>query len=57
MEKLLSPQEVADIVGVPVKTVYQWNSKRTGPRVIRIGVHCRYRPKDLEAWIESNAKG
>jgi len=48
----LGPKELAAEFGVPVTTVYQWNSKRTGPRAARIGRHVRYRRGDVEAWVE-----
>lgn len=49
----LGPKDLAAEFGVPVTTVYQWNSKRTGPRAARIGRHVRYRRRDVEAWIEA----
>ncbi len=52
-EKLWGPQEVADYCDVPVATVYTWNHKGTGPRFVHLGRHVRYRPADVEAWIES----
>jgi excisionase family DNA binding protein len=51
-EKLLSPQEVADHLGVPLATVYGWRSNRKGPRGARIGRHIRYRESDVESWID-----
>ena len=47
----LGPKELAAEFGVPVTTVYQWNSKLTGPRAAHIGRHVRYRRADVEAWI------
>jgi excisionase family DNA binding protein len=49
--KLWSVQELADFLGVPVATVYQWRTKRYGPVGIRIGKHVRYRPADVERWL------
>jgi excisionase family DNA binding protein len=43
-ERLLTIAEVADYLGVPVGTMYQWRHKRTGPKGIRVGRHVRYRP-------------
>jgi excisionase family DNA binding protein len=50
-DKLWSVQELADFLGVPVTTVYQWRSKRYGPVGLRIGKHVRYRPADVERWL------
>jgi excisionase family DNA binding protein len=50
---LLSPQEVADYLGVPVGTVYRWRVHREGPIGFRVGKHVRYRTEDVEAWLEA----
>lgn len=54
-EKLLSPQEVADYLGIPLATLYQWRTKGTAPRAIRCGRHIRFAPRDVQAWCERNA--
>ena len=55
LEKLLHPKEFAELAGVPLATVYKWNHEGTGPIVIRVGRHVRYRPSDVDAWIENRA--
>jgi predicted DNA-binding transcriptional regulator AlpA len=50
-DKLWSVQELADFLGVPVTTVYQWRTKRYGPIGLRIGKHVQYRPADVERWL------
>lgn len=52
--KLLTPEELAEQVGVPLSTVYTWNSRGGGPRRVRVGKHCRYRQSDIDSWVESN---
>lgn len=49
-EKHLTPQEFAERVGVPLNTVFQWNSRGGGPRYLKVGRHVRYRLVDVEAW-------
>jgi excisionase family DNA binding protein len=51
-ERLLTPGEVATRLGIPVSTLANWRSARLGPEFLRVGRHVRYRPADLEAWIE-----
>lgn len=51
----LSPQELADWLGVPVKTVYVWRQTGNGPRAFKVGKHLRYRRADLESWLNKNA--
>jgi excisionase family DNA binding protein len=56
MDKLLTLQQLAELLGVPEATVYQWRSKGYGPRGLRVGKHVRYRPADVEKWLTSLAR-
>lgn len=51
MERLLNPQQVAALLGVPVATLRQWRTHGIGPRGFRVGRHLRYRAADVEQWI------
>ncbi|HZP14830.1 MAG TPA: helix-turn-helix domain-containing protein [Nocardioides sp.] len=51
MEKLLSVEEVADFLGVPINTLYQWRHKGTGPEAYRVGRHLRYELSSVRAWL------
>ncbi len=55
MEKrLLTPEEVSNLIGVPVSTLAQWRSQRRGPPYIKLeGRLVRYRTSDLEAYLGS----
>lgn len=55
MEKLLSPEELADQLGVPIGTIYRWNYVRSGPPAIKVGRHVRYRPADVDRWLDAQA--
>ncbi|MFI8179752.1 helix-turn-helix domain-containing protein [Actinacidiphila glaucinigra] len=48
---------MADLLGVPLETVYQWRRKRIGPRGFRVGRHLRYDPEDVRAWVASLLEG
>ena len=53
-QALLSPSEVADLLGVPVKTLEQWRWKGTGPRFLRLPSRAvRYDAAELENWLDS----
>jgi excisionase family DNA binding protein len=54
-ERLLSAQEVAHLLAVPLSTLYGWRYKGTGPRAYRVGKHLRYRGSDVGAWLETVA--
>jgi excisionase family DNA binding protein len=52
LDRLLTVEELADYLGVPVATIYAWRYRREGPPGFRVGRHIRYRPTDVEAWTE-----
>ena len=54
MEKLMSVEEVADFLGVPVNTLYQWRHKGTGPEAYRVGRFLRYDPDDVREWLSES---
>ena len=56
-QRLVSAEQVADYLGVPVKTLYQWRYKGFGPRGLRVGRYLRYRPEDVEAWLDQLGAG
>lgn len=50
---LLTPQEVADMLRIPVRSLYvQRSAGRPTPPGVKIGRHLRYRLADVEAWVE-----
>ena len=54
-ERLMTLVEVADLLGIPVATLYGWRYRGNGPRGYRIGRHVRYRRAVVEAWIAAQA--
>lgn len=54
-DRLLGAQEVADYLGLPIATIYAWNTRGTGPRRFRVGKHVRYRLSEVDAWLEQQA--
>ena len=53
LEPLLSVAELAEYLGVPVSTVYDWRSNGTGPVGHRFGKHVKFAVSDVRAWVES----
>lgn len=53
--RLMTLNEVSNLLGVPVATLYRWRHRGEGPPGYRIGRHVRYRRAAIEAWIESRA--
>ncbi|NSC21364.1 helix-turn-helix domain-containing protein [Streptomyces albus subsp. chlorinus] len=50
-DRYLTPQDVADLLSVPLETVYRWRKHRTGPPGFRVGKHVRYDPAAVQAWV------
>lgn len=51
-QKLMTRDDVAEYLGVPVATLAQWTYRGIGPQSIKVGRHRRYRPGDVEAWLD-----
>ncbi|MBA3360349.1 MAG: helix-turn-helix transcriptional regulator [Acidimicrobiia bacterium] len=54
-DRLVSAQDLATYLGVPVATVYSWRYRQEGPPAIRIGRHLRYRWPEVQAWLDDLA--
>lgn len=59
-ERLLTAQQVADTLGVSVKTLYAWRHDGgsgppgRAPVAFRLGKHLRFRREDVEAWLSEH---
>jgi predicted DNA-binding transcriptional regulator AlpA len=54
---LINEYELAQMLGVSVATVRRWRLLKQGPRVLKLGVLCRYRIEDVTAWLETRPTG
>lgn len=50
MQKLLTTEEAAPLVGVKAKTLMNWRVAGLGPKHIRAGSRVAYDVADIEAW-------
>ena len=50
-DRLLSVDELADYLEVPVKTIYTWRHRHKGPKGFRVGKHLRFRWRDVQTWV------
>lgn len=50
-DRLCSPQELAEFLNLPVRTIYAWRSTGAGPQGVKVGRHVRYRQSDIDAWL------
>lgn len=53
MEVLLTPEQLAEALQVPVSTLYRWRASGVGPQSIKVGKHIRYRPAAVETYLAS----
>jgi excisionase family DNA binding protein len=51
IDRLLTVEDLAEYLDVPVATIYAWRHRRRGPPGFRIGKHLRFRWSDIEQWI------
>lgn len=54
--ELLDESRAAALLTVEVGTLRNWRVSGRGPRFVRIGRLCRYRPQDLLAFVESGLR-
>ena len=50
-DRLLSIDEVAELLHVPSRTIYAWRASGYGPPAYRLGKHLRFRRDDVDAWL------
>jgi len=53
-QRLLNERQVADSCAISVLTLSKRRTEGRGPRYVKIGTLVRYRPEDVDAWIESH---
>lgn len=53
LEPLLSIDAVAEYLGVPVTTIYDWRVDGKGPCAVRVGKHLRFTVHDVQDWVNA----
>jgi hypothetical protein len=48
---LIDSDELATYLDVPLATLDTWASRGGGPAFHKVGVHRRYAPADVKAWL------
>lgn len=54
LQKLMTVEEVSDLLSVKKSTIYQWTHIGFIPH-IKLGNKVRFRESDIEAWLEKRA--
>lgn len=55
LARLLTVQELADLLQIPTKTIYTWRYKGIGPPAVPMGKYLRFRADDIAAWLDTRA--
>lgn len=53
-QKMLSPNELAEMWGVSVYTIYRLANAKNGLRAYKVGSLTRFKPADVEAYLAAN---
>lgn len=53
LDPLLSIEDLAEYLGVPVATIYDWRVDGKGPCGVRVGRHVKFIQSDVLAWVEA----
>jgi excisionase family DNA binding protein len=51
---LLTPEEAAEELRLPVRQLQQWRYLGIGPAYVKVGRAVRYPRSDLDAWLTAN---
>ena len=57
MTNLLTPEQLAELLNIPVRTLGQWRYVGRGPRYIPVGRHIRYDPAEVTRWCAEQTRG
>ncbi len=52
LEPLVGVEELAEYLGVPVQTIYDWRLSGRAPRAYKFGKHLRFAASDTAEWLE-----
>ncbi|MEI2811964.1 MAG: helix-turn-helix domain-containing protein [Nocardioides sp.] len=52
LEPLIGVEELAEYLGAPVQTIYDWRLSGRAPRAYKFGKHLRFAASDIAAWLE-----
>jgi excisionase family DNA binding protein len=51
LEPLIDVEELAEYLGVPVTTIYDWRTRGKGPQAYRFGKRLKFAVSDVRAWL------
>lgn len=54
--QLLSVKDLAEMLQVSQKTIYDWRYRGLGPAAIRVGRYVRYELDEIERWLDARRR-
>ncbi len=54
-EAMINVEDASRMLGVHTVTLYKWRSRGVGPKSYRVGGAVRYRPSEINDWLQRNA--
>ena len=51
--RLWTVEDVAEFLGIPVRTLYDWRGRGYGPPAKKVGRYLRYDPAEVQRWFDS----
>ena len=54
---LLDEKQLARTLNIPVASARRWRLLGQGPKFLKIGASVRYKPEDVDAWLDSRPAG
>jgi excisionase family DNA binding protein len=57
MQEIMTSQEVADYLRIPMGTLNNWAYQRIGPRFAKVGRYRRYKRTDVDEWYAERSDG
>lgn len=52
LEPFFDITKLAEYLGVPLSTIYDWRTRGLGPRAYRFGKHLKFALSDVRSWME-----
>lgn len=57
LEPLIRVEKLAEYLGVPVQTIYDWRMTGRAPRAHKFGKHLRFAVSYVQVWLDERHEG
>lgn len=56
MERLVAPEDLAELLSVTTGQLAQMRYLGTGPEYVKVGTRVRYSPSDVRTWLDEQRR-